>query len=191
MLFSGVSAEEYQRTFDLALSLILSRATPEDDPHEMAHLATEAHFRDPTRPMDFLVRQLLEVDNRMWAALQPKIEIPKAEAAEEFGTAEAVLDLGRFYQTVAEHLSFEDRFLFRKVCSAETLTDDEYVQLDALGAKVRRVLDAATSTKKFQFRTYPRRPRQAFAWEKAKKSRPATPAAHASGDRRSGQRLRH
>jgi hypothetical protein len=188
MLYKGVSAAEWKRAFDEIVSHIKNYIKSMSkriwlDVHEVAHRAMEVHFRYPSVPLTVLVQKIMEEFSCNTAQAEVKnIEenIQISDAA--IGVAEAALDLGRLYLMVEKYLSDEDKALFRSI----NLTDDQ--QVERLGHKMRKVLDATTSPKKFDYHYCRGSQSQRLAWQ-AFFSQRQPAAVNAPGNRRFGQRL--
>lgn len=182
MLFKGISAEEFKRVFDELLSLLKKAArTAVADLHELAHRAMETHLAYPSVPLPLLVKKILADFSCNLA--NDEVELTDDTNTNEFSRAEASLDLARLYLLVEKYLSDEDKKLFQKI----NLTDD--AQLERLGLKVRRVLDATTGSKKYLYKVRGGRS-QKLTWQAFVNKR-QSPVVNSAGDRRFGQRTSH
>jgi len=183
MLFKGISAEEFKRVFDELLSLLKKAVkTAAADLHELAHRAMETHLAYPSVPLPLLVKKILA--DFSCSLANDKVELNTDDTnTDEFSRAEASLDLARLYLLVEKYLSEEDKELFQKI----NLTDD--AQVERLGIKVRRVLDATTGPKKYLYKIRGGRS-QKLTWQAFVNKR-QSPVVNAPGDRRFGQRTSH
>jgi len=182
MLFKGISAEEFKKVFDELLSLFKRTVkTAAVDLHELAHRAMETHFAYPSEPLPLLVKKILAEFSCNLA--NDEVELSTEDTnTDEFSRAEASLDLARLYLLVEKYLSDEDKELFQSI----NLTDE---QVERLGIKVRRVLDATTGSKKYLYKIRGGRS-QKLTWQ-AFFNKHQSPVVNASGDRRFGQRTSH
>lgn len=173
-MYGNVKSEDYKAAFKEAIHFLKQSAPPSYDHHDLAHQALELYFSTyrytDTAPMKTSVIALLKEKacTSSGLELEIKIDLSKIQiGCDELVGVEATLDLGRLYLDAAEHLAAEDKILFSKIWSLEDLTDDETERIDALGHKIRRILntDATTATKKLYFKSGIQGKAQIYKWQ--------------------------